>query len=224
MSNTMQTSPTILFDFDGTLGRSLHHWSEAFREALGERGIALSIEEAIVGCFHRTREELAREHSLDDLPALRGRVRDLAKIRMPLVEAYPGVMSIIKSLHGESSRLAVVTNSSRAHVEPVLNRWGLQAYFTATVALDDVAEGKPSPEPIHTALNLLASEVSTTWMIGDSVIDIKAGHAAGVKTIAFSPPENRQFTPIEALRATNPTAIISSYEELSEVLSKLTNN
>lgn len=221
MTAPHQSAPTLLFDFDGTLGRSLHHWSEAFREAFIEVGISMTSHEAIQGCFHMSREELIEAHNLDNLPTLRARIRELAKKRMPLVEAYPDVHQTLQSLYKQSIILAVVTNSSRAHVEPVLRRWGVQKYFRAIISLDDVTKGKPSPEPIHTALNLISTDITNAWMIGDSVVDIEAGHAAGVKTIAFSPPENHQFVSPKKLHATKPTALIASYNELNVVLPSL---
>lgn len=214
-------APALLFDFDGTLGMSLPHWSEAYREALHEFGITLSSEEAIEACFHRTQTEVASAYGVTDPSSFRERVWALVKLRMPQVRTYPQVAAMLNKLQGQSVGLAVVTNSRRGHVQPVLDRWGFKAHFQAFVSIEDVPEGKPNPKPIEVALKTLTRPSSQAWMIGDSVVDIEAGHAAGVKTIAFHPPENRPFVQLDRLRRANPTAIISSYQELYSVIPNL---
>lgn len=214
-------TPALLFDFDGTLGMSLPHWSEAYREALLEVGVRLSSEEAIEACFHRTQPDVASAYGIPDPLSFRERVWALVKQRMPHVQTYPQVPAVLNKLQERSIGLAVVTNSRRGHVQPVLDRWGFKTHFQAFVSIEDVPEGKPNPKPIEVALKSLARTSSQAWMIGDSVVDIEAGHAAGVKTIAFHPPENRAFVALERLRSAKPTAIISSYQELYAVIPNL---
>ena len=214
-------TPALLFDFDGTLGMSLPHWSEAYRDALQELGVTLTSEEAIEACFHRNQKDVALAYGMTDPSSFRERVWALVKQRMPQVQTYPEVAVMLNKLQGQSVGLAVVTNSRRGHVEPVIDRWGFRSHFQAFVSIEDVSEGKPNPKPIEVALKTLARPSSQAWMIGDSVVDIEAGHAAGVKTIAFHPPENRPFIPLDRLRKANPTAIISSYQELYSVIPDL---
>lgn len=214
-------TPALLFDFDGTLGMSLPHWSEAYREALQEFGVTLSSEEAIEACFHRPQADVAATYGMIDPSGFKERVWTLVKQRMVHVQTYPKVLAVLNKLQERAVGLAVVTNSRRGHVRPVLDRWGVKSHFQAFVSIDDVPEGKPNPKPIQVALKALARSSAQAWMIGDSVVDIEAGHAAGVRTIAFHPPENRPFVPLERLRSAKPTAIISSYQELYTVIPNL---
>ena len=48
------------------------------------------------------------------------------------------------------------------------------------VGLDDVAEPKPSPEGLLLALGRLGVEASRAVFIGDTELDVEAGHRAGV--------------------------------------------
>jgi pyrophosphatase PpaX len=142
------------------------------------------------------------------------------KERMPLVDSYPHVVSTLNDLRALQYRLGVVSNSRREHITPVLERWSVSDLFDTVVTIDDVSKGKPDPEPIHKALGDLKVSAVDAWMIGDAVIDIHAGSAAGVKTIAFSPSENHSFVSTEMLREARPTHVAHSYQEIIAILSK----
>jgi pyrophosphatase PpaX len=114
--------------------------------------------------------------------------------------------------------MAVVTNSRRATVQPVLSRWQLEHLFDAVLTIDDVSHGKPDPEMIHRALNMLNISPSHAYIIGDSKSDVIAGKRAGIKTIAFSPQDNWKYLALEALRFTEPSHLVHSFGELWDVL------
>jgi HAD superfamily hydrolase (TIGR01509 family) len=134
------------------------------------------------------------------------------------VETYPDVLSTLIDLRNRDFATAVVTNSRRGHVAPVLERWNAHPHFDGLVAIEDVSKGKPEPESILFALSTLKVSVTNAWMIGDSLADVNAGNAAGVKTIAFIPPENHAFNNPAALRDAKPTHIARSYSEIHRII------
>ncbi len=211
-------SHVLLFDFDGTLGQSLPHWGHAFRNSLADHGVEVELSYVIEECLGRPTAEIAAQFNITNLEAFRERVWQRVLDRMHLVEAYPSAHATITQLRSQAKALAVVTNSRRGHVVPVLDRWDIAHAFDTVVAIEDVTTGKPNPEPILTALHRLQAKPDAAWMIGDSLADIHAAHAAGVKSIAFSPPENHQFAGQDQLRAANPTHIVESYEEIFSIL------
>jgi pyrophosphatase PpaX len=208
----------VLFDFDGTLGQSLHHWGAAYRESLQVHGVEVDLPTAIEACFNRRMAEVTKLFNLKDPQGLRETVWSKVKERMPHVETYSNVTASLQTLKGLRYVLGVVTNSRRGHISPVLERWNVTQLFDTVVTIEDVQNGKPNPEPIHKALTQLKSIPSKAWMIGDAVVDIHAGNAAGVKTIAFSPPENRVFISTETLRDAQPTHVAHSYEEIIDII------
>jgi phosphoglycolate phosphatase-like HAD superfamily hydrolase len=114
--------------------------------------------------------------------------------------------------------LAVVTNSRRSAVEPVLRRWNVHQYFEEILTIDDVSNGKPDPEMIHKAINSLNLSPSDTYIIGDSRADVNAGKNAGIRTIGFSPEENRKYLAFDILKGLEPSHLVHSYDHLREVL------
>jgi pyrophosphatase PpaX len=212
--NANQPENVALFDFDGTLGRSLYHWAAAYHESLALHGVEVDLATALDACFNRRLSEIVSHFKVKDSQALRETVWQKVKERMPLVESYPNVTKTLESLKTLRYALGVVSNSRREHIAPVLERWSIAHLFDTVVTIDDVSNGKPSPEPIHKALTHLNASPANAWMIGDAVIDIHAGNAAGVRTIAFSPPENHSFVSTDTLRDAQPTHVAHSYQDI----------
>jgi len=213
-----QPARGLLFDFDGTLGVTLPSWTKAFGAIMREHGIAPSESELIHYCFHSCTDEVIRTHGIKDGSTFKQRVWSNVVERMNTVEHYPLIPETLTALREDGFRLAVVTNSRRIAVEPVLQRWNLHHHFDTIITIDDVSHGKPDPEMIHHALNRLNLSPSHTYIIGDSSADVNAGKRAGIRTIAFSPEENWKYMAFDRLRDLEPSHLIHSYHDLWEVL------
>jgi HAD superfamily hydrolase (TIGR01662 family) len=178
----------------------------------------METEKVIEACLTRSQREELEELVIADRETFKEGVWSRVKDRMHLVETYPDIIATINELRAHSFAIAVVTNSRRGHVGPVLKRWEIEKQIDALVAIEDVASGKPHPEPLLHALQLLDIDPSHAWMIGDSIVDIRAGAAAGVRTIAFSPTENHPYVPTQALKEAGPTHVAQSFREIARIL------
>ena len=208
----------LLVDFDGTLGNTLAAWTDAFDAVLQDHGVQVPQEQVIRYCFHSCPDEVIRSHGIADGPAFKEKVWTSVVDRMGSVEPYDDVVETLAALRSHGFQLAVVTNTRRAAIEPVLSRWKIRHHFEAVVTIDDVSHGKPDPEMVHHALNKLNVSPSRTYILGDSKSDVVAGKRAGIKTIGFSPQENRKYLALEALRFTEPSHLVHSYADLRQVL------
>jgi HAD superfamily hydrolase (TIGR01509 family) len=211
----------IVFDFDGTMGFSLPHWATAYQGALAEFGAHRELPEVIEMCFSRRTAEVLRELAITEPEAFRESVWGRVKERMHLVEPYPGFIETLGAFKASSVRAGIATNSRFGHVSIALERWGILESFHAVVAVDHVPRGKPHPDALHRALELMEVSPSDAIMFGDSPIDIHAGHAAGMTTVAFCPSENHQYCPLALIEAAEPTHIVSSHRELHELVLSL---
>jgi pyrophosphatase PpaX len=208
----------ILFDFDGTLGVTLPSWTAALGTVMHENGLQTSEEDLIRYCFHSCPDEVIRNHNIEDGTRFKERVWASVVERMDTVDHYPLLPETLHALRRDGYKMAVVTNSRRVAVEPVLHRWNIHHHFEAVITIDDVAHGKPDPEMIHHALNRLNLSPSDTYIIGDSRADVNAGKRAGIRTIAFSPEANWKYLAFDALKNLAPSHLIHSYDDLWEVL------
>lgn len=99
-----------------------------------------------------------------------------------LVTEFEGVTETIKALHENGFKLAIVTTKIADVATMGLKLTGLDQYFKVMIALDDVKNAKPDPEPIYKALDILGSSPETAMMVGDNHHDVLAGKNAGTKT------------------------------------------
>jgi phosphoglycolate phosphatase-like HAD superfamily hydrolase len=65
-----------------------------------------------------------------------------------------------------------------------LEHFNLAGYFIHVVTALDVPKPKPSPAALLEAATALNVDVSHCIIVGDSISDVRAGHAAGAKTVA----------------------------------------
>ncbi|HJW74797.1 MAG TPA: HAD-IA family hydrolase, partial [Thermoleophilia bacterium] len=87
---------------------------------------------------------------------------------------------------------------------------GLREYFSIIVTADDTTEHKPKPAPILLALERFAADAATAIYVGDSPVDIEAGHAAGTATAAVT----WGIFPLADLERSRPTFVLSRPQEL----------
>jgi pyrophosphatase PpaX len=97
-------------------------------------------------------------------------------------------------------RLAIVTSKSAETTAMAFRAVGLREYFDTVVTASDTDAHKPSPEPIVLALERLGASPERAVYVGDAPVDVAAGKAAGVTTVAvlwgaFSPAALAAATP-----------------------------
>lgn len=205
----------VIFDLDGTLLNSLGDLTGAVNHALSLRGFPTHTEAEVrtfVGDGVRTliarscppgTDEATREAVLADyLP-------HYAAHNMDKTVPYPGVVALMQELKSAGYRLAVVSNKHVAGVQT------LTAHFFGdlldlAVGADGVRPLKPAPDGVLYALEQMGVAPENAWYIGDSALDVRTAHAAGVHSIAVT----WGFQDEPRLAAENPTALADTAEEL----------
>lgn len=180
---------TYLFDLDGTLLDSIeliltsfHHTS---RIHLGRE---LPDAYWLAGVGTPLRTALGRVAQSDEqLDAMMDTYRDYnLEHHDAMAKPYPGAIELVKDLHEQGAKLAVVTSKLSTGANRGIRLLGLDDQLPVRVCSDDVTHGKPHPEPVLTALQALDSSPAETFFIGDSDHDIQSGNAAGVETVAVT--------------------------------------
>jgi len=93
--------------------------------------------------------------------------------------------------------LAIVTNKPERFVLRITAHLDLDRFFPVIVSGDTLARRKPDPDQIHHALDRLDAAGRGGTMIGDGETDLRAGKAAGLRTIGCL----YGYRPAAALRA-----------------------
>lgn len=93
-----------------------------------------------------------------------------------------GVVEMVEKLSGKY-KLAVVSARSEETTRDFVLRNGLEKYFTVIVGSLTVEHTKPYPDPILYAAMVMGVLPQECLMVGDTVVDIIAGRAAGSQTV-----------------------------------------
>ncbi|MGB5220783.1 MAG: HAD-IA family hydrolase [Polyangiales bacterium] len=204
---------TYLFDLDGTLLDSIeliltsfHHTS---RIHLGRE---LPDEYWLAGVGTPLRTALSRvADSEEELDTLLETYRSFnLDHHDQMARPYPGVVEVVRKLHQDGAKLALVTSKLSTGANRGLRLLDLEEEFAVRICADDVVNGKPHPEPVLKALAALDARPEEALFIGDSDHDIESGRAAGVATVAVSwGPFAR-----EKLEAAGPTYWVDTPEEV----------
>ncbi len=97
---------------------------------------------------------------------------------------FDGVEACLARLYQHECRMAVVTNKPERFVRPLLEQTGLEHWFDLIIGGDTLPVRKPDAGPLLHAMRELGGTPGTTVMIGDSAIDIRAAHNAGLPSVA----------------------------------------
>lgn len=206
----------VLFDWDGTIARTLDIWMEALKEILGEKGYNFTSEQigADYGLFRSRFSNLGE----DALNGIIDEALTLSNKNMPSVKLYEGHLELISLLKQNNKRLGIVTTSAHSVIDQLLNKHDMAKSFDVLIGGDDVLNQKPHAEPIIKAIDVLSAVKSRTIMVGDSDKDIISAQNAGIDSILFYPPEHSHFHDITYLKSLKPTYVAGSFQEISSLL------
>jgi phosphoglycolate phosphatase len=188
--------PPFLFDLDGTLADTLADIAAStnhVRSAHGLPALPGAVVRTFVGDGARTLLARALHEALPPDGAARERALDRAFAAYAEhhqvqctghATLYPGALAHLRALHDQGHRLAVVTNKPERFAVPLVAHLGLGDLVRVVLGGDSLPVKKPDPGPLHEALRQLGHQGPGATMVGDGVQDLRAGKAAGCRTIA----------------------------------------
>lgn len=101
-------------------------------------------------------------------------------------EMFDGVDILLKNLHRKRIKIAIVTSTHKRFldrkIQPLIDS-GVDQLIEAIICIEDAPRKKPAPDPLLECLKRIQLMASKSVYVGDSCIDIRAGKAAGMKTI-----------------------------------------
>jgi HAD superfamily hydrolase (TIGR01509 family) len=191
----------VLWDMDGTLVDTEPYWMDC-EFALAEKyGGTWSQEHAlaVVGGDLIESATYMREHMGIDLTPRKivDELLDGVVLRVEHeIPWRPGARELLDALREQGVPCALVTMSWRRFVEPVIRALP-EGSFAAVVCGDEVAHGKPHPEPYLRAADLVGLPPGETLAIEDSPTGAASAEAAGCQVlvvpshVAVPPGERR---------------------------------
>jgi phosphoglycolate phosphatase len=186
----------FLFDLDGTLADTLPDIAAStnhVRAAFELPPLPAAAVRAFVGDGARSLLRQALEPRLAPLAATAREVQLDAAFATyvahheaqctQLLRIYPGVRTHLEALCARGHALAVVTNKPERFATPIVRHLGLAEMLPVVVGGDTLPKKKPDPAPLRHALERLGADAHAATMVGDGLPDLRAGRAAGLRTI-----------------------------------------
>jgi HAD superfamily hydrolase (TIGR01509 family) len=177
----------VLLDVDGTLldTNYLHAlaWWQAMRDG-GVTGITMTDCHQAVGIGS---EELVRRLTGADNPAVVEAHTKRYEALQDQAVAFDRAAALIQRLHDEGLTVVLATSGRKEDLD-----WMLPAIGVADDLIDgattsgDVEQAKPHPDLLTTAMEQHGLDPERTLALGDTVWDVQAAHAAGVRIVAFT--------------------------------------
>ncbi|HKV43696.1 MAG TPA: HAD-IA family hydrolase [bacterium] len=97
---------------------------------------------------------------------------------------FPGIPGLLETLKQSGFAMGIVTSKRRSTAMASVASFRLNRWCPVVVVDEDVRRHKPDPESVRLAAARLDVPTATSLMVGDSPLDIAAGHAAGAGTAA----------------------------------------
>jgi HAD superfamily hydrolase (TIGR01509 family) len=120
----------------------------------------------------------------------------------------PGALELVDGVRNLGVPTALVSSSYRVLVDAALDELG-PTRFDTTLAGDEVAHGKPSPEPYLTTCDRLGVDPRRTVIVEDAMSGVRSGESAGATVVAVP-----WAAPIEA---TSRRPVVKSLAEVEPV-------
>ncbi len=208
----------IIFDLDGTLIDSLEDITVALNHAVAPLNIppksVAEMRDLVGSGISFVIERVLGDALSDEKEAVLDRFIEHYSTHLVVhTVLYPGVSDTLTKLDGY--KMAVVTNKRKALSERALTELGVAHHFTDILGSDSVGAKKPSPLPILHLLEKYSIPPEKAVIVGDSEIDVQAGKAAGIKTVALTSGYRNPGMLQEA------HFILDNIRELPEIVGKL---
>jgi len=209
----------IIFDLDGTLIDSKEAYYSILARTCRSMNLAVPAYSTILEVINFGRPlvdvvfpNIEEQKKLE--PEFRLRIRAFWQEEFTnKASLFNGCRETLMALKKNKYHLGIATSSTRHSLEPLINQ-GLMGMFDAVITREDVKNVKPHSEPVIQCAARMAIDVLRTIYVGDTVIDIQTGKAAGSQTVAVLTGNVSR----EILEKEHPDLIVEDVGKLSQLL------
>jgi len=176
----------FVFDLDGTLLDSIGDLVVAVNRLVAEWGGRPLHHDAVVkmvgeGADLLVRRALDASGATGDPAAALQRFLEIYDAVLPGdTRPYPGVPEMLQALF-PAAPMAVLTNKPTDSAVRILSLLALDRFFTRIVGGDGPVRRKPDPAGLVGLAAEAGVDPRSTWLIGDSTVDLLTAHAAATR-------------------------------------------
>ena len=174
----------VVLDVDGTLMDTNYQHTEAWARALAD--VKRPVPRAEIHRRIGKGSDMLISEFVDDEAA--EKVDELhAEIYMDLqqfAQTLPGAKELIAALYDGGYEVWLVTSAKPEELEKHLEKLEADGRLAGIVKSSEVEQSKPAPDLFELALERSGARPNETISVGDSIWDVEAAKAAGVRTVA----------------------------------------
>jgi phosphoglycolate phosphatase len=178
----------IFLDLDGTIVDSTDAYIEAARIAFQSIGQNPPVKLTALEIPRRLELGLSLSEITNGYAKkfLSSYFRTYYLISKEKTKLIPNVEATLATL-SQKAKLALITmrHAPKQSIIKELEFFGVSQYFTHVVTALDTSKPKPSPEALINCVKALNVDICDCMIAGDSVSDVRAGKAAGARTVAL---------------------------------------
>jgi phosphoglycolate phosphatase len=212
----------MLFDLDGTLVDSVPDLAYCVNIMLSELNQPAANEDEVRHWVGNGAERLVKRaltRSMDGEPDDEALLKR-ALIRLMDIYAentdrysclYPGAMEGLNYARALGCPLGLVTNKAERFTVPLMKSLGIHDHFDIIVGGDTLPTQKPHPGQLLHCAKQYQAEPARSVMVGDSINDLQAARAAGMRILCVSYGYNHG----EDIGSQQPDAVLHSLANLS---------
>jgi HAD superfamily hydrolase (TIGR01509 family) len=190
-ARTRSARPAFLFDLDGTLVDSVYQHVLAWRDALEEEGIDLSVWRIhrrigmsgglLIRALDR---EVGVRISDQQAKRLQKRHGDGVERLMGQIHPLPGARELLRKLTAMRVPWAIATSGREATARKLVALLDVPKQ-TRLVTRDQVPYAKPNPDLFLAAARELRTPIHQCFVVGDSIWDVLAARRAGALAVGL---------------------------------------
>jgi HAD superfamily hydrolase (TIGR01509 family) len=186
----------VIFDLDGVLIDSEPLHAMADDKLLNESGINVpeNYFDRFVGWTNKAMwEQIKREYPLK--PGYEELTERQMALKLNLLakmnfEPVDGIIELLEALKMNHILMAIASSSPRQFIEAVIEKIGIEHYFTSWISGEEVERSKPEPDIFLRAAELLNIHPDLCLVIEDSASGTIAAKRAGMKCIGYRNPNS----------------------------------
>lgn len=208
----------ILFDLDGTLRDTRDIIYEGYRHAVSQHSGFVPTDEEMYE--HRNHHSHIHAAFAADVDPKDFEKTYFSKISTTILSAklYQQASKVLADLRSRSLLLAVVSSAPPKGINTYLKNSDIAQYFDVIVGDDGKIPRKPAPDPLVSAARQLGVDISDCVMIGDMLVDVEAGRAAGVKAVIGI---THGFEDRKALLKAGADYVVDSLSEITDIIEQI---
>lgn len=215
----------LLFDVDGTLSDTDDHWIERVFNLLQPlswlfknkdprrfaRWLVMAVETP-ANSIYAIADKLHLDGPFAAFYNWIARHQGTKKPKQDRFWIIPGVKEMLKHYHRRYP-MAVVSARDALSTQYFLEHFEITDYFDAVVTAQTCKYTKPYPDPVIFAAQALGLNPRDCVMIGDTIVDVRTGKAAGAQTIGVL----CGFGTLRELKRASADLILTSTKDLTNI-------